>query len=135
MSRPVATSEVSRDRFWTRVDLSGECWLWTGYVNPKGYGKVDLRQYGEQLAHRASLRLFGIELPDGVSVHHRCHNPACVRPEHLEVIEAGLHNRLHKTRNGTHCLRGHEFTEENTYVRKNGTRWCLACSYERRKVA
>jgi hypothetical protein len=25
-------------RFWSKVDTSGDCWLWTGGVSPKGYG-------------------------------------------------------------------------------------------------
>ena len=31
----------------------------------------------------------------------------------------------------THCKRGHEFTEENTYVRFDGSRECRTCSRER----
>jgi hypothetical protein len=41
--------------------------------------------------------------------------------------------RQHKTLGGTHCKRGHEFTPANTYIRSNGTRWCLTCAYERSK--
>jgi hypothetical protein len=33
----------------------------------------------------------------------------------------------------THCKRGHEFTEENTYVRPNGRRQCRICTREQRK--
>lgn len=28
----------------------------------------------------------------------------------------------------THCVRGHEFTPDNTYIAGNGTRHCRACS-------
>jgi len=32
----------------------------------------------------------------------------------------------------THCIHGHEFTPENTYVAKNGDRHCKACKNETR---
>lgn len=37
--------------------------------------------------------------------------------------------------NQTHCIKGHGFTEENTYRATNGTRHCRAClkEYERRR--
>lgn len=35
-------------------------------------------------------------------------------------------SRLYRHR--THCLHGHEFTPENTYVRKDGHRQCKACA-------
>jgi hypothetical protein len=35
----------------------------------------------------------------------------------------------------THCLRGHEFTPENTYVTKKGQRYCRACARIRAKGA
>lgn len=34
----------------------------------------------------------------------------------------------------THCVRGHPFNEENTYVYKDGRRYCKACDKERVKV-
>lgn len=49
-------------------------------------------------------------------------------------------NAYDKVRNGrcpkaskTHCIRGHEFTESNTYVRRGrpGTRECKTCNRER----
>lgn len=33
----------------------------------------------------------------------------------------------------THCIRGHEFTPDNTQVYSNGTRHCKACMKEREK--
>lgn len=33
----------------------------------------------------------------------------------------------------THCMRGHEFSTENTWVAANGTRKCKACMKERQK--
>lgn len=31
-------------------------------------------------------------------------------------------------KNATHCLRGHEYTTENTITKKNGTRQCRQCT-------
>lgn len=47
-------------------------------------------------------------------------------------------NRHDQVRNGrnhqankTQCIAGHEFTQENTIVRRGGTRDCRACAYRR----
>jgi hypothetical protein len=54
----------------------------------------------------------------------------------LDQVTHGRHNNARKT----HCLRGHEFTEDNTYVVGAGRRQCKACtlaqsaaSYARRR--
>lgn len=69
-------------RFWSRVDKSGECWVWKGSVTPPGYGRIGYdgkRGY----AHRLSWELANGPIPDGMFVLHRCDNRVCVRPEHL----------------------------------------------------
>ena len=72
-NRPLA------ERFWEKVDKSGECWIWTDYVNPSGYG-----QFGKVLAHRLSWELAnGRPLGPGKWALHHCDNRPCVRPEHL----------------------------------------------------
>ena len=38
------------DRFWSRVDMSGDCWLWTRGLNGVGYGMYDAPH--KVLAHR-----------------------------------------------------------------------------------
>lgn len=45
-------------------------------------------------------------------------------------------NRIRRERRAarsTHCHRGHEFTDENTYTRPNGHRVCRACDRYRKK--
>jgi hypothetical protein len=69
------------DRFWAKVDKSGECWEWRGALQTKGYGviRIDGRL---QLTHRVSHDL-EVGPVEGLNVLHRCDNPKCVRPSHL----------------------------------------------------
>ena len=47
----------------------------------------------------------------------------------LESVPGFLWNPLEKK---DHCLRGHPYTPENTYTKKNGQKFCLQCRRERR---
>jgi hypothetical protein len=72
------------ERFWSHVDKSGECWLWTASKANKGYGQF-VRIHGKSpaRAHRFAWELVNGPIPQGLCVLHHCDTPACVRPEHL----------------------------------------------------
>jgi hypothetical protein len=68
------------DRFWPRIDQSGECWLWTGPTNETGYGKFPFGGNGWVGAHVYAWTLAsGSPPPPGQKVCHACDVPACVR--------------------------------------------------------
>lgn len=69
------------ERFWSKVDKSGECWLWTAARYPDGYGQF--RAKSTTYAHRMAWSLENGAIPDGMLVLHMCNNPPCVNPQHL----------------------------------------------------
>lgn len=71
------------DRFWNRVDKSGECWVWTGTKNRAGYGTFYIGNYKSAMAHRWIYEQRHGPLPAGKFALHKCDNPPCVRDEHL----------------------------------------------------
>lgn len=76
-------SRDPKERFWEKVDEGGsdECWEWTAYKNPDGYGqfRLDGSMVG---SHRLSLRWKLGHKPENFALH-TCHNPSCVNPNHL----------------------------------------------------
>lgn len=80
----LSAEEATAERFWSRVDRSGPCWIWTGADNGAGYGRFMWR--GKTVyVHRKSFELAHGPIPSGMVVDHRCHVPACVNPDHLRL--------------------------------------------------
>lgn len=78
------SDELSR-RLWSRVDRSQEgCWEWQAGKTAAGYGEF-MFQRKMYYAHRAAWILSCGDIPDGKCVRHKCDNPACCRPDHLEL--------------------------------------------------
>lgn len=70
-------------RFWTHVDKSGDCWIWTGARYALGYGAFGPKGTGAMGAHRYSWILAHGEIPAGMKVLHKCDVRCCVNPDHL----------------------------------------------------
>lgn len=62
----------------------GPCWDWPFKKTQKGYGQI--RVNGKVVyAHRAQYEYHVGPIPEGMVIRHRCDNPSCVRPSHLEL--------------------------------------------------
>lgn len=127
---PLATGtrRTASERFWSRVDTTDpdQCWLWTGALDPAGYGRFyDGRDYR---AHRWAYEHLVGPIPDGLELDHLCHVRNCVHPRHLEPVTGTTNKQRTRLALSSHCARGHEFTPENTYTKpKRGTRECVTC--------
>ena len=146
LGRPLDDPMKSRsdeERFWAKVEKSGECWIWTASRRGKGYGLVRFRGRNAQ-AHRASYEMHNGPIPDGAVVRHKCDNPPCVNPDHLELGTVADNNRDMSERgrstsyaNGTwggKCRSGrHEIaSKDDLYFSNYNQSWnCRACSSER----
>lgn len=119
------------ERFWSKVDKSGECWLWTGRLYPNGYGHHGGRRsaLGDRLAHRLAYELAVGSIPNGLVLDHLCAVKRCVNPEHLEPVTQ--QENLVRAMGGL-CRSGHPMTEDNVYTRPDGKgRMCRTCRNQR----
>ena len=126
--------------FWSKVDKSGDCWVWTGCLFSTGYGSFyDRSRKNNRATHAIAYELCVGKVPEGLQLDHLCRNRACCNPAHLEPVtrrENLLRGNTVTAANAkkTHCKYGHEFTDDNTKRDKHGKRYCRLCNTERMRA-
>ena len=126
---------MAAEPFDNKIIQFGACLLWIRGLNrPGGYGRhYDPITKKSSLAHVWNWTRINGPVPIGMELDHLCRNTRCVNVDHLEPVthrENMMRGNSIQTFNAkkTHCIRGHEFTPENTYS-SPGTTWraCRIC--------
>lgn len=149
-TRTFPTSQLTADdlaRFWSQVDRSrgsGACWPWLGGLTHDGYGRIGLCGTS-YLAHRVAYEVMIAPIPTGLQLDHvkarGCTSRACCNPAHVEPVTArtnSLRGESFVAVNAakTHCVRGHEFSPENTrlhFYSDSTKRICRECDRIRQR--
>lgn len=137
---------LTESDFWARVTKNGPvpverpdlgpCWLWTGSLDQREYGRFGKRG----LAHRMAYEYLVGPAPKGLEPDHLCRVHRCVNPAHIEWVTHRENLRrgdiaamaAHR-RNQTHCKHGHSLDPASGNVRIEtagrcrSSRRCLTC--------
>lgn len=77
----------TRDAGYTVEEGTG-CWIWLGAKGKNGYGRIEIDGKSTG-AHRWYWERIHGPMPEGMEPHHKCENPACVNPAHIEPVTHG----------------------------------------------
>lgn len=126
-------SNLGRVRSWTSWKRGR---LMALTPDPKGYIGVNLGAGNDRYRRVNRLVLEAFVRPampgqvcrhlDGDKTNNRVENLCwgSISENNFDIVRHGLHRNARKT----HCLRGHEFTDENTYRDSKGSRQCRECT-------
>lgn len=101
------------DRFWSSVNKTESCWLWSGTVCKDGYGELSIGGKRTR-AHRYSWQLRFGQIPDGIEIDHQCRVRSCVNPDHLRLATRKQNSENRPVfRNNTSGYRGVSWVKDS----------------------
>ena len=121
---------TTEQRFWSHVNKTSSCWLWTGSKRNKGYGAFVWADRGlivQGRAHRYSWELVHGKIPAGMCCLHRCDVPACVNPSHLWLGTKAENNR-------DMCAKGRHAKAPYSCVRNHTQKYVTGSAHHAAKI-
>lgn len=141
------TKRSLAERFWSKVEVTPTCWLWTASRNPSGYGILGvMSEPGHHTtvgAHRVAYELLVGPIPEDCEIDHLCRLRHCVNPAHLEAVSRQENMRRGSRATQTHCKWGHPLEGDNLYVLSSSgkrltvhrhCRTCMRLAHRRRSI-
>lgn len=123
-----------------RTDLIGPCRIFRGSKIKGGYGHVGLNG-GTVYVHRYVWEQENGPIPEKMEIDHQCRVRTCCNVRHLRCVTKqvnlteNIENAMwQRGKAKTHCPRGHEYSETNTYKRPRGGRTCRECKRSRSRA-
>lgn len=126
--------------FLKRKITDDGCWIWTGLLDKDGYGILST-SYFKMSVHRIAAFIWLKDFTEDQQALHKitCPRKNCFNPDHLY---SGTHQdnmndiktlKSHHNTKKTQCPKGHEYTEENTYL-DSRKRKCKKCRILRNMI-
>ena len=96
MMRRIEIRVADWHKFWARVDTDGECWIWTGFKDQKGYGRFSVknanpgRLYVSESSHRIAWIFANCRnsVPNGGSAGGEAAGPSVLTWSQVREIRA-----------------------------------------------
>lgn len=129
----ISLSESDISRFWAKVEKTEQCWLWRAAASA-GYGRFSIvysdGRKGMLAAHRVAYTLLRGEIPEGLVLDHKCHQPSCVNPKHLRpvTVKQNAEHRRGANANSSTGIHG-------VYWRKDRSKWEVRVRHDSRTRA
>ena len=98
------------------AELDGDCLVWGGEDNGRGYGYITLRLDGTRKrtgAHRAAWICANGDIPGMMDIDHLCKQKRCINTRHMELVSVSV-NTYRK------FDRQERTTSDDVYCRKHG---------------
>jgi hypothetical protein len=126
----VIPSFENHERFLKFISIEGECWIFNGAKDKKGYGYFSINRK-PYFAHRVSYSIFIAQPKIDLVIDHKCKNKACANPDHLREVNIKTNVMENSDSISSFnykkelCIRGHLLSEG--YLTKKNHRRCKKC--------
>lgn len=139
------TKEKLLERLEAKTVRWEQCWIYKGTVDPSGHCRLKFNGKTYTVSRLSAYLHWNFDLNSPMQILHSvlCIHANCWNPAHLregtpkdnaqDSIMTGTFRNVaaDANREKTHCPRGHEYSEENTYVTSKGQRYCKTCNREK----
>lgn len=130
------------------IDEITGCWYHPNKPTNNGYVQIAFTKKDKAMMHRIAYRLTFGDIPEGMTVDHKCHTDAvknnscegnqcnhrkCCNPKHLQLLSFTDNVNLSVNKNRNTCPQGHLNIPSNRHYKKSGSSSCRECNIARMK--